>query len=190
MTAPCLPEPGVARDDDLKLRISSPGGMPLSVAGWLLQAIGSGYPGTMIETGTGAGAGTLSLRIPAEDYLDRRPDQLNVAEIPPVKDDPDMIAFLDGLDGGGLRFGPPAWLTAMLEQALRMILEAVDPPNYVQMQLNAPDGDRFSWIVCRPGRPSPHDLREAAEQRVAALEAQLRAAGIEPESTVPAAAPE
>lgn len=41
-------------------------------------------------------------------------------------------------------------------------------------------GDSFAWIICRPGKASPHDLRTAAEARVAEVEAQLRAAGIEP----------
>lgn len=164
----------------LRLGITTDGhGLPLSMASGLLGAIGRLYPGTvMAET---RGTESMAVTIQEADYLD--PGDNTGEPIVAVKDDPQMLAFLTGLRDGSVQIGPPPWLSAMLLEATEGILSTTDAPNYLEMKLRSTSAaaEWFSWIVCRPGTPSPHELRRLAEARVAALEQQLRAAGIEPD---------
>lgn len=179
--------PDTATDTRLRLNIDSPGGLPLRVAGFLLQAVGHAYPGTQIDTGKGGfGAPVLSLLIPREDYL--QSDGLTeeeLAALAPGKDEPGLTAFTNGFRDGSLSVGPPPWMATMLrntaEQVHDAVVEGSNPANYLQVEILPQDGgESFKWIICRRGGQSPHELREQAEARVAQLEAQLREHGIEP----------
>lgn len=179
---------GTATGRDIRLSINTPSGrLPMNLAGFLMQAIGRAYPGTQIDT-TGDGlsgfGAVLSLRIPYADYInsDGLTEQ-DFAEITPGKDDPGLVAFTSGFSkSGGLKMGPPPWLATLLRSTAETLHDALgDAPNYLAIELPPQDGgEPFTWIVCRRGRPSPHALRMAVEDRVRQLEAQLRDAGIEP----------
>lgn len=173
---------------DIRLSLDSPGGIPLTLAGFLLRALGIAYPNCAVDTsGRGFGSPVMSVRIPGSDlYLDGESidDAQLVALAADIKDDPATVAFTDGFRDGSLSASPPPWLSTLLVTTARNLTEAISEQceNYLQVSLSAADGtgDSFAWIICRPGKPSPHDLRLAAETRVGELEAQLRAAGIKP----------
>lgn len=161
--------------DNVTLSINAPGGIPLSMAGFLLRAVGTAYPGTMMKS-TRPGEGVLHLVVPADDYLNPvevSDDSLDA--LVPDKDDPDMVTFTSGLGKGGLRMSPPPWLTVLLRTTAQQLLDDHQAPNYVQLTVLDETVGEFRWIVCRPGGADPHELREAAEARVAELEQQLAA---------------
>jgi len=71
----------------------------------------------------------------------------------------------------------------ILSAALRQWFTLSGGINYVTAKVVAPDDTlepEFHVTVQRGDRPSAHDLRATAEERVSALEQQLRLAGIEP----------
>lgn len=177
--------PGVSStqtDDDIRLTVSAQGGvpLPLSLAAYLLRAIGAAYPSACVTTAR-LGS-TLSMRIPRSDVVRRTDTQVtdhDLAEIAPVPTDPDTVSFLEDfpdLTGVGVRI--PSWLSAWLshtalELASRLPDEAV---NYLSIRLGDPDepDNSFTWIITRPGQPSPSDLHQAALARIEQLEQQLR----------------
>jgi hypothetical protein len=175
-------QPITETDRDLRLTITARGGLPLSMAGYLLRAVGAAYPGTMIETGSAGFGDVVCLRVPHADYVvPRKVGKKALAELAPGPDDEDLLAFTSGIRNGTVGTHPPAWLTALLSTVSEQILADTAAPNYLSMDLLKPDGSMLcTWIVCRPGRPTPHQLRQAADARVALLERQLRDAGIEP----------
>lgn len=152
------------------------GGMPLSMAGFLLQAIGTAYPHTQIETKTSSAG--ISLRIPYEDFLDFEGEISDLESLVPDKDDPQLVAFTHGfINGGSVGINPPPWLASLLAQAAGMLEEEIEDhaPNYMELTILSTDGgEPFKWIICRRGRPSPHDLRLQAEERVQYLEDSIR----------------
>lgn len=173
--------------DDITLRIGADGGgIPLSMAGFLVQAIALAYPHTTI--GNADGLHQLVVRIPEADYLNLDDDatsEKDMTALMPGKDDPGLIAFTTGLHSDA-SFGvaPPPWLGQFLTRTADLIEKHSDAPNYLEMTIAAKDGNSepFKWLVCRRGRPSPHEFRQRAEARVQLLEQQLRDAGIEPVS--------
>lgn len=174
---------------DIRLSLDTPGGIPLTLAGYLLRALGTAYPNCAVDTtGSGWGSPVMTVRIPASDlYLDDDEsidDTQIVALAADIKDDPATVAFTNGFRDGSLSVSPPPWLSELLVTTARNLADAISEQceNYLQVEIQAADGtgDSFAWIICRPGKPSPHDLRRTAEARVTVLEAQLRAASIEP----------
>lgn len=171
---------------DVRLRIKAIGGMPLSMAGYILRAIGAGYPNTVIDSRKSEPWDSdLTLVIPASDYIESDPDisDWHLAEMAPDKDDPALVAFTSGIRDGSFGVTPPPWITAMLRVAAESIEDSIKDiaPNYLSIELHPEDsGAPFVWIICRRDGKSPHDLRVAAETRVAVLEEQLREAGVKP----------
>jgi hypothetical protein len=171
------------RKTDLTLRISGGDlGIPLRVAGFLAEAIGSAYPNTMICDSEGEHQ--FVFRIPAEDYLHTtNPD---LSELLPKTDDPQLVMFVTAVQEGRFGVAPPPWLGQLVARAAAMLESVNYAPNYLALTIAIPDGgDPVTWLVCRRGRPTPHDLRLRAERRVAVLEEQLRAHEIEPAPEVP-----
>lgn len=171
--------------NDIILRIGgASGGIPLGMAGFLVQAIALAYPNTTISNADGMHQ--MVLRIPEVDYLNLDPDgvsEKDMTALVPGKDDPGLIAFTTGLRAdASFGIAPPPWLGQFLSRTADLIEKHMEGPNYIEMTIVAKDGssEPFKWIVCRRGRPSPHELRQRAEERVGLLEQQLRDAGIEP----------
>lgn len=168
---------------DIDLAITSRSGLPLTVAAYLLRALGHAYPGTSI--GEKQGDEVMRLHIPRTDVTAADPN-IDLDSLVPDKDDPATIAFTHGISPShGAGVIPPPWLAALLQQMAASLDEqmtASHVPNYLDFEiLGTDDGQResFHWIVCRRGRKSPHQLREEAEARVAMLEARLRDLGVE-----------
>lgn len=172
--------PASVGSGDFALTISSPAGIPLSMAGFLLRAIGTAYPSTRITQAPGFSPG-LALLIDRADFLTADTDA-DIADLVPDKDDPALVAFTSGFRDGGVGVSPPPWLAALLIATSEQIIEAADPPNYLEMRIGTVPGEWHSWSITRPGGRTPHELRRAADARVAVLEAQLRSHGIEPEA--------
>lgn len=149
---------------DIRLSITTQDGMPLSMAGFLLQAIGTAYPNTQIET---HGYG-LNLRVPYEDFLnlDELPDG-SLEALVPDKEDPQLVAFTHGFIQGSAGISPPPWLATLLNMTAGIMDEEITDtvaPNYMELTILPQDGGPdFKWIICRRGKPSPHELREQAE---------------------------
>lgn len=201
--------------DDVRLNLATPSGrgLPLNLVGFILRALGTAYPNTKIDQGSGAafgGGSVMSLLIPMadisaateaddEDYdstdfdteggdMHALPTDAELAEYAAsTKSSEAMTAFTNGIRKGGISVLPPPWLTTLLLEAGRDLNDlAVDlADNYLEMGIvDQANNTEYRWIVCRPGRPTPHGLRLEAEARVALLEAQLRDAGIEPIAAV------
>jgi hypothetical protein len=170
---------------DLRIGITAAGGrLPMAMTGYILSALCAAYPGMQLATTSRFGE-VLSLHIPAGDYLEPATvDESTLANLVPDKEDPDLVAFTSGLAEGALKIGPPPWLSELLlhaAQALNAAIETAGAPNYLTLDLFTPDGsETFTWIICRPGHPSPHELRQLAEARAEQLEKQLRDHGIKP----------
>lgn len=162
---------------DVLMRVGLP--LPLGMVGFLLQTLGQAYPGTMIGTGD---TSHMVIRIPAGSRMDSVEPVISAEDIAAAKaESPDMEMFLTSIrDANTVGVSVPDWLSALLTSASEGILEASGAPNYLSIEVKSERSKPFAWIVCRPGTPSPHEFRQRAEARVAALEAQLRGAGIEP----------
>jgi hypothetical protein len=175
MTKP-IPSP-TQTHADVRLEIhANRDGMPLSMAGFLLQAIGTAYPHTEIETARLGGG--INLRIPYEDFLDfdGLPDGA-LDSIIPDKDDPQLVAFTHGFTEGGAGISPPPWLSTLLAMSAAMMEEQLTDtvaPNYMELSILPQDGGPdFKWIICRRGKPSPHELRMKAETELAELRQRI-----------------
>jgi hypothetical protein len=160
---------------DLTLEINARGGIPLSLAAYLLRAVGAAYPNTQIKNGGGYGP-TLQLLIARDDLYEATDvTDEDLASLGGEKDIAEMAAFTSGWRDGALGLGPPAWLSSLLQVTAEQMVDAMPPAaeNYVAIEINCPGRDPFVWIVSRPGRPSPHDLRRQAEAERDAARTQL-----------------
>lgn len=169
-----VPEaPAAGYKPPLRLDVSvRDGGMPLGLTSYLLRAVGTAYPGTMLDTRGSVGGPTLSMLIPHAEIYAQAVTDGDLACLLTEADLEEVTAFTTGWRNGavGLRF--PMWLSTLLRTTAEQMVQAMPPTaeNYVALDIVSPDGgEPFVWIVCRPGRPSPHELRQAAEQRAADL---------------------
>jgi hypothetical protein len=157
------------RADDLELEINARGGLPLSLAEYLLRAVGAAYPHTQLKADGGGGpfgpGPTMTLLIPRTDLYEAEVSDEELAMLGGEKDVAELTAFTTGWRDGALGISPPSWLSTLLQHAAEQMVDAMSPAaeNYVAITIDQSDGEPFTWIVCRPGRPSPHDLRRQAE---------------------------
>lgn len=167
---------------DVDIRIGLP--LPLAVTGALLEAIGAVWPDASIRTdGTNPTEMTVRITGPARELDDDALAALAGAAAHDDDDHDDQVElFLSQLRDGSFGIKSEEWVSKLFVGAFANILDQhPDATNYVEMSLHDPEtGARYNVIVTRPGGASPHQLRAAAEARVAALEAQLRAAGLDP----------
>lgn len=91
---------------------------------------------------------------------------------------PDTEAFLRSFKDGTFEITPPEWFGPLFVGAFQQTLDAHDAPNYLEMRLQShvDPGKQYALILCRPGRPSPHELRRQAEAERDILSAALRRA--------------
>lgn len=174
-------------DGYTRLEMSVRRGMPLSMAGYLLRAVGAAYPGTKLDTESGDLAGpTLSLLIPDADLFE--PSDVSAAALEEMaeKDAEEVTVFTQGFKrDGSMGLRPPKWLSDLLLMTAGQMVDAMphSAENYMAITINPTGGgEPFEWIVSRPGKPSPHELRMAAEARADRAEAELadlRAAVVE-----------
>lgn len=144
-------------DNHAEVRIRGP--VPLDLAGTLLKAIGTLYPGTRIAPGRDGDA--LTLLIPDED----RPAAEGLDVGPPLE----MIR----LDPTGLTLGTPPELAATLARmAAETLGENPDAENYLEWTFHVPGDDdcRYVLTFARSTEQTPHELRLAAEKTLKAAQ--------------------
>lgn len=143
---------------DTHVRIAGP--LPLDVAGTLLTAIGTVYPTTRLAAAADGDAMHLLI---ADTDRPRLPELANVEP-----------AVITGIDPAGIRFSTGPEIGAILAQALDNVIEEHDAENYVEFSYESPRS-RYTMVVARSGRQTPHALRVAAEERAEAAESRARA---------------
>lgn len=101
---------------------------------------------------------------------------------------PDVTAFLEKFENGTFTISPPEWFGPLMVGCFKQTLDEHDAPNYLEMRIGDKEGNVYPLILCRPNRPSPHQLRQDAEglldeanrrnsqlvNDIAALQARLR----------------
>jgi hypothetical protein len=165
--------------------------LPLDITGRVTEAIGTIYPNATIRTDTGDGR-HLVVAVPdddrwaPEDFDDSDAESGETAKPsrPPMIDAESVEAILVSLEDGSFGISASHYLGALFAGMARQALADADAPNYVVITIGDPANptDVYDLIVCRPGRPSPNDLRRQAEERADRYAAALRDAGIDPES--------
>ena len=151
-----------------KIRIGLP--LPLDVAGTLLQLIGRAYPDCIIHQ---EGHREMVLSISDAQRID--PDSIDTDGLPLQADEDLADAALTELGPQGVGMGWPEKLAAEFAGMAAGMLEAFpDAKNYLETQFTDRDDPtkEYVLIVARSKGQTPHQLRQAAEARVAELEAE------------------
>lgn len=143
-----------------EVRIRGP--LPLDVAGSLLNAVGTMYPGTRIASNAEGDA--LTLLIPDTD----RPaaEGLDVGEaLEVIRLDPTGLSAVT----------PPGIATAMAAMVDDLFAESPGAENYLEFTFAAPDHPHSTYVlICvKPGGETPHQLRLAADSELAAAEEEI-----------------
>lgn len=163
-----------AAPDDIRLNVSLP--LPLDLVGELTTWVGTRYPNATI-THNGVQYSGLTITIPASDYYAPvEPNRKPLDEIAQDRlQDPETTAFLTALTSNGIQTSLPGWLSTLLSSFSTQVLDTINPENYVELSVTHHHGDTrpFKWIICKPGQPSPHDLRQKAQASYNALRDQL-----------------
>ena len=97
-----------------------------------------------------------------------------------------LQALMDQVGFGGMEIGhgvkvrirQATEVAAGMVKAFDALLDAHGAENYVEMEQTVTDPDPDNWrryrvIIVRPGKPSPHELRQKANQRAAELAEEL-----------------
>jgi len=168
----CPPAP----DQSTEVRVALP--LPLDVTASLMAAVAALYPSATVS-GTGS---ALIFNISKHDRCaDTTHITASLEQVSPTRPSLDdrVVALLTAVDDGTFEMTVPEYLGTLLSGLATRALNAENAPNYLAIKMRGPAG-LFEIIVCRPGRPSPHELRELAEERAKRYAAALRAAGIDP----------
>lgn len=175
------------------IRINAP--LPLDVAGTLMRAVGTLYPGTTI--GIPGPGEALVLNITDEDRGVTDQVMAEMAELKEFADAATAELELAQTDGESLKSTSGGWLAQILVPAGKAFLtsigaehyveqEVIDPaggddtPGEMEMSMRDPDepGVRYVFSVARSPEQTPHQLRLKAERELEELRAAVRAAHI------------
>lgn len=143
-----------------QVRIRGP--LPMDVAGSLLTAVGTLYPGTRIANSQAGDA--LNLLIPDTD----RPAMEGLDFGEPLE--------VIRLDTSGLSVTTPTQVATVLAATMESALaEHPAAENYLEMKLQTPDGEggQYVLIFARSEGQTPHELKVAAEDEVSRLRGQV-----------------
>lgn len=168
------------------LRIAYP--IPLPVLGVLMQLLQAVWPDGHIDNTDPAYLKVhlvgRKARVPGRRTLQRLADEtvpVDGGDAQQLVDD--MDAHLAGFNPDGTAVIASSSTEAQLmlgEWALRVLDDHPDAINYVEWEVQGPDGRRVVLCAARSRGQTPAALREAADRRIAELEAelaQLRRAG-------------
>lgn len=162
------------------IRVALP--LPLDVAASLMRVLGELYPSATVENGQTE----LVFHIPdAERFREDTAldEDRSQGAAPAIRTTGDAEAVLQRIDNGTFHLSVPEYLGKLLGGLATRALDGADAPNYLAIRMVGGEGaNGFDVIVCRPGRPSPHELRARAEERCARLADALRSAGVDPDS--------
>lgn len=165
--------------DATLLRIKLP--LPMSVVAALMSGVGTMWPDATIVTDKevgGFGPSFMTFRLPKTAPAEP------AEAATPVEMDEVLDAWIHGFRPGGVVLEPSeafgSWLAMHFWDVLTANPEAI---NYVQMGVFDPkNGRQLNVLILNPDGKTPHELCMEADARVARLEEQLRAAGLEPAS--------
>lgn len=149
-------------DETSRTKLHIRGPLPFDVAGSLLNAVGTMYPGTLIATSAEGDA--LTLLIPDTD----RPaaDGLDVGEpLEVIRFDPDGLSTVT----------PPGLATAMATMMNDLFTETPAAENYLEFTFTDPEDphDAYVLICVKPGGETPHQLRLTAESKAKAASEEI-----------------
>lgn len=161
-------------------------GQPVLVAALPMPASGLALLTEVVERLYGTGESTVSysgdgltIRAPKTGFGPRLTSALTAL---PDDDDGALREAVSDGDVVTLTFEESQAAVAQFGAVLAQFFAGAAGINYVTAHVVAPGQDvaEFNITVQRTGNPTAHELRERAEERVAALEAQLAELGVEP----------
>ena len=159
------------------VRIALP--IPLDIVGQIMKLVGTLYPNSTVKT---QGGDHMVLCIPDSDrYLDDDDDTLDSAS-PATRGSRQAEAILEQIKDGVFSISEAEFVGRLFAGIFGKLLDDSEAPNYLQITMAGADGQHYAVIVCRPGQPSPHDLREAAEAKAERYATRLRELGEDPDA--------
>ena len=143
-----------------ELRIRGP--LPFDVAGSLLNAVGTMYPGTRIASSARGDA--LTLLIPEADRPAAGTSDIDIP-LEVIRFDPDGLATVT----------PPGLATAMATMMNDLFTETPAAENYLEFTFTDPEDphDEYVLICVKPGGETPHQLRLTAESKAKAASEEI-----------------
>lgn len=155
---------------ETSVRIALP--LPLDLASSIMRALGTMYPNATVANDPTE----LVFHVPDGDRF----SELDEDAMASLRRTPAAVgATLEAIDAGTFRLSAPEYIGNLLGGLAIRSLDGAQAPNYLVIRLSN-GGQTFDIVVCRPGRPGPHELLEAAEARTERYAAALRHAGIDP----------
>lgn len=151
------------------------GPLPADILGTLLKVIGTTYPTARLSTASDGDAFTLLI-----------PD--GERPVDPESNAGEALEVLK-LDPSGISFSTPKELAAAMTAVMEEAFAEFEPDNYVETEVSVPASEggwrRYAMIFARSHEQSPHELRQAAEAKLAETEAEIeRLRGITEEPSV------
>lgn len=177
---------------DVVIRIALP--LPLDVTGSLLHGVAERYPDAEIladeqpdELVVTIPATNRTISAPASDPtpggdpVSSETPSDGIETTPATLGSTEPADWLATVYDDRLSVSLPEWFASTFVGLARQILDAADAPNYLEITL-ADGKRRYPVIVCRPGAPGPHELRQQADERADRYAAKLRSMGLDPDA--------
>ena len=181
-------------DGAVVLKIALP--LPVDVASTVTAAVGAVYPNASVSFGS-----EYCIHIPASDRQAPVPPVVSADQVEKSFADPPQTQLClesglqrcsdsDGRAGVELEFSVGQQVAVATVLSLASALDADAGCNYVEYSVMAPEDSgvtpgRYTVTLARPGGLSAAELRLVEQQRAQAFEAQLLAAGIQPDPSFP-----
>lgn len=148
-------------DDHTAVRIRGP--LPADILGTILQLIGSAYPSARFSSGDDGDAFTLLI-----------PDHERPENADGITGEPLEVIRLDPT---GISFSIPQELAVTMTSVMEAAFAEFEPDNYLETQVSVPASEggfrRYAMIFARAPEQSPHELRQAAEAKLAEANAEI-----------------
>ena len=164
------------KEDWTPIRIEAP--IPLGVAGALMQAIGTIWPDSVIETDERFGGNryALNMRVPNKPPADL--DQEFVDQLRKESSQGDGDFTFLGFREGWVAFAPPEELMLELGNIAHTILMAYpeEVVNHLEWSVTTghdPDDPRYVLSISRSKEQTPLAMRKAAEEELATVKKDL-----------------
>ena len=152
---------------DFKIEIRLP--LPLDIAGTLTNLIGTCYPSARIATNSA----DLTILISNTDRK-RKVNKRTAAAAKISTDDPTAEGFISAIHDDGATIGLPEVASRNLAGWCATWLESYPDANYLETTATDPEtGRRYVIIACNSPAQTPHALRQAAEDKLTAVRAEL-----------------
>jgi len=146
--------------------------IPLDVSANIIAALGAMYPDATIRTDDPRSRNAMVIDLGA------RTARSNKRRIAAEMIEPEVDAEVSGFADGTLSVSTPREAVVALAEWAHIALAGMDAANYIEQAATLPaDGDRpertLLVTACWSRGQTPHELRQAAEKRAEAAEAEL-----------------